>query len=147
MKPGIKTTEFWLYLAGIIIQGALAVFGMLSAHWAVAASTILAAVYTWLRGEHKASHEATTGSHKMRLKPGIQTSEFWLTVVALVLDVGLTCLQQIQAPWVAVPITGLVCLYGLIRHGAKREVLDALRERAEVAAYDEERATNATPKP
>lgn len=53
LKPGITTTEFWITISGIVVQGALTAFGMLDAGWAAVGATILGSIYTLIRGNIK----------------------------------------------------------------------------------------------
>jgi hypothetical protein len=55
LKPGIKTTEFWLSTAGVFITAGLTVLDQLSAGWAITATTVLTALYNLLRFAQKQS--------------------------------------------------------------------------------------------
>ena len=45
MKPGIKTTEFWITVALIAVSLGAAVLGQMDAEWAVSLAAILALAY------------------------------------------------------------------------------------------------------
>jgi hypothetical protein len=48
-KPGIITTEFWMTMIVHASGLTLAMLGKIDAQWAIAASAIVQAVYTWGR--------------------------------------------------------------------------------------------------
>ncbi len=54
MKPGYKTTEFWLCLGAAATSGALGYLQTLDAVWAVASVTVISGIYTVLRAALKA---------------------------------------------------------------------------------------------
>lgn len=54
MKPGYKTTEFWLCLGAATLAGSLGYLETIDAPWAVASVTIISSVYTLLRAALKA---------------------------------------------------------------------------------------------
>lgn len=56
LKPGITTTEFWTTLGLGLGSLGLAALGMLDGTYAVAAATILGAIYTAARGLVKAKN-------------------------------------------------------------------------------------------
>jgi hypothetical protein len=45
LKPGITTTEFYVTIGGVLVQGALAAFGMIDAGWAAMGITLLGGLY------------------------------------------------------------------------------------------------------
>ena len=49
LKPGIQTTEFWLCVAMLVAALVAQVAGVIDADWAVTASGVAVAVYTWCR--------------------------------------------------------------------------------------------------
>jgi hypothetical protein len=49
MKPGIRTTEFWVALGVILLAVALAVLQQIPTEWAASAASIVAAVYVVAR--------------------------------------------------------------------------------------------------
>jgi len=49
-KPGVKTTEFWVTLALILLNIAGALTGKLPPAYAGVASTVIGALYTVVRG-------------------------------------------------------------------------------------------------
>jgi hypothetical protein len=53
MKPGLKTTEFWLTLLAAIAATALAHFDQVEGSTAVIATAVLTAIYTILRASLK----------------------------------------------------------------------------------------------
>ncbi|GAG43316.1 unnamed protein product, partial [marine sediment metagenome] len=53
MKPGLKTTEFWMTMAFHASAAALVALGQVDAQWAVAASGIVQAIYSFSRGYAK----------------------------------------------------------------------------------------------
>lgn len=53
MKPGIKTTEFWLSFGVAMTAAALAFFGEVDGTVAVVGTAILGAIYTILRSALK----------------------------------------------------------------------------------------------
>jgi len=53
MKPGIKTTEFWLTLIGSLVPFLAWVTEYITAQWAVSAATFLIAAYNLSRGLSK----------------------------------------------------------------------------------------------
>lgn len=55
VKPGIKSTEFWLVLAANVIALALAMLGKLDAEWAITTCTVLTALYTAVRHRLKST--------------------------------------------------------------------------------------------
>jgi membrane protein YdbS with pleckstrin-like domain len=57
MKPGYKTTEFWLCLAAAMTAGGLGYLQSLDAPWAVASVTIISAVYAVMRAALKAKED------------------------------------------------------------------------------------------
>ena len=56
MKPGWKTTEFWLTLMVHAGGAALTIMGQIEAVWAVGASAVVQSLYTWGRSYLK-THE------------------------------------------------------------------------------------------
>lgn len=54
MKPGIKTTEFWLSFGAAMTAAALAFFGEVDGTVAVVVTAVLGAIYTILRSALKA---------------------------------------------------------------------------------------------
>lgn len=55
MKPGYKTTEFWLTLFGSLIPFLAWIQEYVPAQWAVSAATILISAYNFSRGISKKS--------------------------------------------------------------------------------------------
>ena len=53
MKPGYKTTEFWIALGSAAFSGALGYMQTVQAPWAIASVTIITTVYTLIRGALK----------------------------------------------------------------------------------------------
>lgn len=53
LKDGIKTTEFWLTSLAVVVSAALTVTEQLNAGWAIAATTVLTALYNMLRFAQK----------------------------------------------------------------------------------------------
>lgn len=55
LKDGIKTTEFWLTSLGVLVTAALTILEQLNTGWAIAAITVLTALYNLLRFAGKSS--------------------------------------------------------------------------------------------
>ena len=53
------------------------------------------------------------------MKPGYQTTEFWLTLAAAATSGGMGYLQTLSAPWAVVSVTVLTSLYTLMRASLK----------------------------
>jgi len=53
MKPGYKTTEFWLSLAAVMLAAALSYLQSIPAEWAVISASVVSIVYTLLRSSLK----------------------------------------------------------------------------------------------
>lgn len=54
MKPGYKTTEFWLLLAAAATSGVLGFLQTVDTPWAVGSVTVLSGLYAILRAAGKA---------------------------------------------------------------------------------------------
>lgn len=50
LKPGIKSSEFYISIAAGLVSVLLAALGMVDAEWAAVSVTILGTVYTLIRG-------------------------------------------------------------------------------------------------
>ncbi|MEI6605143.1 MAG: hypothetical protein WCP35_07525 [Verrucomicrobiota bacterium] len=55
------------------------------------------------------------------MKPGYQTTEFWLTLAAASASGGLGYLQTLSAPWAVASVTVLTALYTLLRASLKNK--------------------------
>lgn len=55
----------------------------------------------------------------MKIKPGHTTTEFWLTLSAVLIQGGITAVGMLDVAWAATGITILTSLYGLLRFGLK----------------------------
>ena len=53
MKPGYKTTEFWLALSAAAFSGAMGYLQTVQAPWAITSVTIISTVYALLRAAQK----------------------------------------------------------------------------------------------
>lgn len=53
MKPGYKTTEFWLCLLAASTAGGLGYLETIDAPWAVASVTVISGLYAMLRASLK----------------------------------------------------------------------------------------------
>lgn len=54
MKPGYKTSEFWLALGAASLAGGLGYLQTIDAAWAIASVTIISSLYAILRAALKA---------------------------------------------------------------------------------------------
>ena len=55
----------------------------------------------------------------MKLKSGITTTEFWLTLTGVITQGALSALGMLDVAWSATGITALTALYSLLRFGLK----------------------------
>lgn len=70
IKPGYKTTEFWLTLLLNIVAGALAYLEQLDATWAVVSVSILNSIYVLIRGAVK-NGAARSGALSLLIAAGL----------------------------------------------------------------------------
>ncbi len=55
------------------------------------------------------------------MKPGYQTTEFWLTLAGACASGGMGYLQTLSAPWAVGSVTLLTALYTLMRASLKNK--------------------------
>ena len=78
---------------------------------------LLKILTAWLTG---GLPKPTDKHHRpMKLKPGIATSELWVTAVAGILSTALAVLGLVDGTYVAVGVTILGSVYTLLRSGLK----------------------------
>lgn len=55
------------------------------------------------------------------MKPGYQTTEFWLSLSAVTLSAALGYLQTIDATWAVLAASGVTVVYTLVRSSLKNK--------------------------
>lgn len=66
MKSGWKTSEFWVTLGVHVTGAALVILGQVEAQWAVGASAVAQAVYTWSRAHVKGAEQVSKTKVEVR---------------------------------------------------------------------------------
>lgn len=108
LKPGVKTSEFWTLIALNVILFLSSLTGKLDGELVVLISAGLTALYNYVRAGFKLSAG-------LRLRDGVQTSEFWAMASAGAMDLILGALDKCDGPWAVLATTALGAVYKISR--------------------------------
>lgn len=75
-KSGWKTLPFWVTLLGSLGSVVAAFQGVIPAEYSLVATTVLTAIYNFIRGFEKADQNA--------IRPTLQSTEFWIGLLGIV---------------------------------------------------------------
>jgi hypothetical protein len=104
LKPGFTTSSFWTLIATQVMLLGMAALGKLDGEMAVLIGAILTAGYNFVRNGFKLSLG-------MKLREGVQTSEFWAMLLTGVGDLVLAALDKVDGTWATLAAAAIAALY------------------------------------